>query len=529
MKFNLTQEQHDVVTDHSNFLAIKAFAGSGKTFTLREFALHHSDKNILYIAYNKETAKQARATFPSNVTGKTAHSLAYAKYGKNLEKKLSRKHTLPFKPETIRKLFGFKRTQQSITLANELFEIINNFCFSSYKTLQDAIPFITMSVSREEMTFYCETIWDEMIDPNSRFPTTPDVYLKLFHLSEPKLHYDYILFDEAQDANPLIMDLILAQKKFNTKLVFVGDEHQSIYLFRGAKNSLNLIKPDKELFLTKSFRFGNEIAYAANAILKVLKGERQTISGYENIHDVLGEVDKDKTFAVITRTNSNLFMNAIGAYEKKMSIFFVGGFDNYNFKKILNIEKLYLKEFSSIKDAYIKGFGTFEDYKSTANYTNDREMLYYIKVVEKYAGNLKNIINGIRELTVKEQHDADIILSTVHKSKGLEFSQVILGNDFPNFVSHDLIVNHRSLKEDEINILYVAATRAINALKPNKTLKNIIKLHKEELKNKPKEEDIITQSSLSQKFEVKNEINKDNNKSYSDNKPMISSIQNLFN
>lgn len=518
MPFRLTEEQENIVTNNSQFLAIKAFAGSGKTYTLREFAKHHKDKRILYIAYNNETAKQARSSFPNNVTGKTAHSLAYSQFGYKLEKKLNRKYTLPFKPETIRKLFGFEKTQHAIKLANELFDIINNFCFSSYRTIQDAIPFMTMSVSREEMQLYCETIWEEMTDPDSRFPTTPDVYLKQFHLSSPKLNYDYILFDEAQDANPLILDLILGQKKFGTKLVFVGDEHQSIYLFRGAKNSLGMIKPNKELYLTKSFRFGKNISYAANAILKVLKNEKQTITGFEEISDSLGNVDKTKPFAVITRTNSNLFMTAINAYEQKLRIFFVGGFESYNFKKILDIEKLYLKDKTNIKDNYIKTFECFDDYKSTANYTNDREMLYYIKVVEKYAGQLSYIINGMKSLVVNNKDAANIILSTVHKSKGLEFSQVILANDFPNFVSNDLIINHKVLKEDEINILYVAATRAINVLKPNKTLLNIIRLYKEEQNNLNSKSSVFS-SSLG-------DITA--NRSQDKPKPMISNIKNLF-
>lgn len=509
----LTEEQHKIVTNESNFLAIKAFAGSGKTFTLREFAKHHKDKKILYIAYNNETAKQARNSFPKNVSARTAHSLAYAQFGRALDHKLKRSNTLPFKPETIRRLFGFEKNQHSIKLANELFDIINNFCFSSYRTIQDAIPFITMSVSREEMLLYCETIWDEMTDPESRFPSTPDVYLKQFHLSSPILDFDYILFDEAQDANPLILDLILGQKKHNTKLVFVGDEHQSIYLFRGAKNSLGMIKPNEELFLTKSFRFGNEIAFAANAILKTLKNESQTLSGFEEIHDRLGDVDKSKTFAVITRTNSNLFMNAINAYEKDMNIFFVGGFESYNFKKILEIEKLYLNNKQGIKDNYIKSFDSFDDYKQTASYTNDREMRYHVTVIEKYAGKLSSIINGIKKKTVLKEEQADVILSTVHKSKGLEFSQVILGNDFPLFVAQDLVINHRNLKEDEINILYVAATRAIHALKPNKTLQNIIRLYKEEMK---------TDNSDVFKSDIRQTLNNDKKKA------MISNIKNLF-
>jgi len=477
---NKTEEQSIIISNKSNFLAIKAFAGTGKTTTLREFAINNPDKRILYVAYNNQTAKSARMSFPSNVTSKTAHSIAYSVYGYKLDKKLNRKTSLPFKPDTIRKLFGLKRTQHSIKLSKEIKDIMDSFCYSNYDNIEDAIPFKKLSESRDVITMFTNVLWSEMTDPDSRFPSTPDIYLKQYHLSKPVLNYDYILFDEAQDANPLILDLILSQRKNNTKLVFVGDEHQSIYSFRGAKNSLSQINPDEELYLTKSFRFGKSIAYVANAILKTLKGESASLSGFEDINDRIGEVNKENPFAVITRTNANLFLSAMSAYEKGYKIHFVGGFDSYNFKKILDIEKLYLNNDKKIKDSYIRTFNSFDEYKSSANYTNDKEMLYYIKVVEKYGGKLSDLIHGLRKRSTTLL-DADIILATAHKSKGLEFDQVVLSNDFPNFIKKDNTIDFRNLKTDEVNILYVAATRAISILKPNKQLELIINYYKDNI------------------------------------------------
>ncbi len=500
-----TLEQIKIRDTKSLFLAIKAFAGTGKTTVLKDFSEANLDKRILYIAYNNSTAKKARAIFPSNVECRTAHSLAYAKYGRILDKKLRRETSLPFKAETIRKLFGFKRTQQSIKLCKDLKKIIENFCFSDYAKIEDAIPFSNMSERRETISIFLNQLWDEMIDPDSKFPTIPDVYLKQYQLSLPKLDYDYILFDEVQDANPLILNLVLSQRSNGVKLILVGDDHQSIYLFRGAENALSKIKPDETLYLTKSFRFGQNIAYAANAILKSLKNETNSLEGYEEIDDIVGEIDKSKTFACISRTNSNLFMTAIAAYEKNMLIHFVGGFYNYNFKKILEIEKLFFGEKEKIRDSYIKGFIDFEDYKAVANYTNDKEMLYYIKVVEKYNGSLSEIIKGIKkaEATIE---NANIILSTVHKSKGLEFEQVVLANDFPNFVNSSGHMTLKSQSVDEVNILYVAATRAINVLKPNKQLSDVITYYQKNIDGKDIES--IEQTQKNNKAFISNIKNK---------------------
>ncbi|WP_223209227.1 UvrD-helicase domain-containing protein, partial [Campylobacter coli] len=48
-------------------------------------------------------------------------------------------------------------------------------------------------------------------------------------LTKPKLEYDFILVDEAQDINACIIDIVLNQKQ--AKKVFIGDTFQSIYKF----------------------------------------------------------------------------------------------------------------------------------------------------------------------------------------------------------------------------------------------------------------------------------------------------------
>ena len=66
---------------------------------------------------------------------------------------------------------------------------------------------------------------------NERIPATHDVYLKLYQLSKPSIQgYDYIMLDEAQDANPSILDILSHQQ---IQRIYVGDKNQQIYEFRG--------------------------------------------------------------------------------------------------------------------------------------------------------------------------------------------------------------------------------------------------------------------------------------------------------
>ncbi|MED0222399.1 DNA helicase, partial [Escherichia coli] len=70
-----------------------------------------------------------------------------------------------------------------------------------------------------------QVLWHEMSRPDGTFPVTHDTYLKLFQLSSPDLsrRWDTILFDEAQDANPVTSALVLSQP---CGVILVGDRYQ---------------------------------------------------------------------------------------------------------------------------------------------------------------------------------------------------------------------------------------------------------------------------------------------------------------
>ena len=57
---------------------VVAYAGSGKTSTLREIALARPQDRTLYLAFNKTTADEAKGKMPPHVESRTTHSLAFA-------------------------------------------------------------------------------------------------------------------------------------------------------------------------------------------------------------------------------------------------------------------------------------------------------------------------------------------------------------------------------------------------------------------------------------------------------------------
>lgn len=100
-------------------------------------------------------------------------------------------------------------------------------------------------------------------------------YVKLYQLSRPNLSlaYDVVMLDEAQDANACVRDIVLRQR---CPRIFVGDANQAIYGFLGACNAMNdtNVPCTRSVSLTRSFRFGSNIASVANLILEWLRFDR---------------------------------------------------------------------------------------------------------------------------------------------------------------------------------------------------------------------------------------------------------------
>ncbi|MDH2406059.1 UvrD-helicase domain-containing protein [Bradyrhizobium sp. SSUT18] len=70
-------------------------------------------------------------------------------------------------------------------------------------------------------------------------PLGHDGYLKLWALSSHAIAADFILLDEAQDTNPVVLDVL---RKQPAQMIYVGDKYQQIYEWRGAVNAMEKIE-----------------------------------------------------------------------------------------------------------------------------------------------------------------------------------------------------------------------------------------------------------------------------------------------
>ena len=62
--------------------------------------------------------------------------------------------------------------------------------------------------------------------------------------------------------------------------------------------------------------------------------------------------------------------------------------------------------------------------------TEDRELGMMVDIVREYGNEIPTIIQSIKDKHVDNKDEAEIVFSTVHRSKGLEYDVVQIVNDF---------------------------------------------------------------------------------------------------
>jgi superfamily I DNA/RNA helicase len=163
----------------------------------------------------------------------------------------------------------------------------------------------------------------------------------------------------------------------------------------------------------------------------------------------------------------------------------------------------------------MKDLDELEDYIEK---TEDVQLAMMVEIVREYGNKIPDIIKAIKEKHVEndDKEKAEMIFSTVHRCKGMEYDAIQLVNDF---ISEDKL---EKLKEDkkaeeinatklneEINLLYVAVTRTKNSIHipeslmpidfPKSTQIHVMKVVSEEEKQQAKAVETTKQESKTEK------------------------------
>lgn len=468
----LTDEQEAVLeaAKAGNHLKVVAFAGAGKTTTLVEVAKALEGKRILYLTFSRNLAGEARGKFKGLAEVMTNHALAFHKTGKAFAEKgrlkgslfPARKRLAEDLPEASTLLQWHFRDRDEAMFA--VLAVVNQFIQSdSEKIGPEHIPDLLrgdpLSMGESFADFaaclvpIAQKAWDLLSNYEAPYPVSHDLYLKLYQLSHPSLPYDAIFFDEAQDANPAMLGILLPQE---AQRIFVGDPHQQIYAWRGAVNAMERLN-GQELTLSQSFRFHEGIAEEATEILRIFKGETRQVRGISNSKT-------NNSIVILSRSNA-------GALLEVLSLLGNG----YRVALVNKVEELT----ASLEAAYLLYKGLPPRHPEFSLFRSWEHMVALIqkftfvaaqyqpfqKLVETYKDDIPSISNRLRSSLVKEDQ-ADAVVSTAHRSKGREWDGVKLAEDFGNVTLAQEIrpMGCVMLYPEEANLVYVAFTRARCAL-----------------------------------------------------------------
>lgn len=453
----LTYEQKKIVDcdiNNGKIKLIQAFAGTGKTTTLRELTKVHNDKRILYLSFNKALVEDNK--FGMHVDSNTIHGLAYKEFEKepkfiqgklNIQKVCKLLHVKPNDADTILKA-------------------LNYFCASpnSFPKLKHIYHIDDTGLKNPQ--FYVEKLqelWKKI--ESFDIPVPHDAYLKIYMLKNIKLEYDLVLVDEIQDVTSCILKILLRN---DVPKVFVGDIHQQIYAFRYVINAYDICTNCEHFQLTKSFRYGGNILNVVNDFLYKFKNEKSNVEGLNETNVHYSNIFKDK-YTYICRTNRQLMNYAL--YLATNQIHFRLLNKKINWQKESEIYTMLkdLKERSIVHEYLHNKFNisSYNDAILLFEECKNHKWLQRISILEEH----DNIYSSLEQF---HSECSEIKLVTCHMSKGLEFDNVVMGNDFSKVIIHNNVMFNYDT--DTYNLIYVCMTRAKENLVLNNDILNFVKI-----------------------------------------------------
>lgn len=438
---------------------VLAYSGCGKSTSLIGYAnAGGRDRlRVLYLAFNKSVANEAKRKFPEHVACMTINGLAFATSGVEFKDRISGKVS---GADFIPILNGLVNTEEKLKVLSYL----------SFKTLSKWFNSVLDNISYECITPDVAdsaslsgiplgvvidgalSILNAMIHGDS--PVSHSLYLKLFQLNKPVLPYDVIMIDEAQDLNPVVMDILNVQ---DAELIKVGDPYQSIYAFRDAINTLNDAEAET-FYLTNTYRFGQNLADIASKVLCDWKGATKPLIGHGQ-PVAINEYDRPAPDIplFICRTKAGLLEILIDRFfeadtGKDELVYLPGGKNNYGLGELNDAYSLFKKGEGRGSTSQFK---SWEEYEIYSEVTGCQNATTTVRLVNQRKGAIPSCISMLSQQSTGSIKKATFGVTTAHKSKGLEHPYIVLADDFPNPKDPK-----RPIGDQEINLMYVALTRA---------------------------------------------------------------------
>lgn len=475
--------------------------GNGR-FLLGDFTVTHNTSTItsamklvpktkkcLFIAFNKSIVNELTRKLDgyTNCTVKTIHSLGYLIVRRNLgnDIEIDEYKYRTYLKQNINELTSI---ESDVNLTNNM---INDYIDSitmlidysrfnlaqSIREIEEVAVRYDIPVSFDE----CEVALKCLEWGKKNYNTidyTDMVWLPYELSMRPSgLQFDWIFFDEAQDASKMAIELFTRCFKRGTRFVSVLDENQCINLFAGS--SLEALDymcnyPNTKTFsLPVSYRCAKKITEFANQLVPDMKYRDDAPQGIVmdecHVSDIKdGDMVLARSKSPLIKLYTKLLRRGVNCYIKGQDIAEnliamleeVNGDElNVSLNKDGVFVRLFDKMFSDRNKLMEKRGLDLNDATLSMNIMNMYDSINSLTVLAEKCNNKKDLIDCIRHIFKDEA--LGVCLSTVHKAKGLEAENVYIlcHSMMPSKMAH-----HEWEKIQERNVQYVAYTRAKNKL-----------------------------------------------------------------
>jgi DNA helicase-2/ATP-dependent DNA helicase PcrA len=450
----------DCIENSENHLIVNAGAGTGKTTTIVEAAnrLPYGTSSA-FLAFNSSIAKELAKKLPAGMQARTFHSFGLAAIRANIKTKVNN-----FKLNNIiqdlmggdynvfplKKLVSLvKGSRVNATDKAAIYALINeyNINFDSDREENMAIESIpailTMCRTQTYHVDFDDMIWLPL-ENNYAFP-----------------HFDVMFVDEAQDFNEAQREMI--SKCVNGgRCIIVGDKNQAIYGFRGAdSNSISLFRERlettergiTELPLSITWRCPHSVVKEANRYVKDFSAPDSAIEGTVVVDSAFNPQRNDMVLCPYNAPLVGAFYDLIsqgksayilGRDMTKGLINAVHRISKNNNMGVEEFERLFQQDFAYNYQRLIQ-----QKKQNQAMALEDKANC--IQIFINKATTVGGIIEEIKRV-FDTKDEGEIMLSTVHKAKGLEADNVYI-------LATDRMPHPLSGKEGN-NLCYVAITRA---------------------------------------------------------------------
>ncbi|MFF0754392.1 UvrD-helicase domain-containing protein [Streptomyces sp. NPDC004267] len=329
-------------------MAVMALAGTGKSSTLKMLSHRMPDRNIVYLAFNRSVAAeareaQARGEYAKNMLASTANAYAARVADRRLNNRLPSNRAGGFKRLNAQQVADRMRWYDTVKAGNRDLtpggaatvaeRMIREWAKSSDAEMGP--QHVKAGTPEERRALFnavkplADRMWANLTDPEAGDPDRDlpmdfDYIVKQWALSGYKLDADVLFWDEAQDVNPVMEGVVRAALDQGVQVVAVGDSNQAIYGFRGASDALAKLPVDARATLTQSFRFGPAVANVGNRFLRLL-GTRMRLKGFDRKDSRIGQLQPGEESMVIARTNAGVALAAVQALTAGRTVAVSGG------------------------------------------------------------------------------------------------------------------------------------------------------------------------------------------------------------